>query len=73
MNPLGIALAFMAFGLVSGLGVFIVGNTVPSLMRSTGISSMGAGTARFTYASLLLLGLAMILAGAFATYKVIYG
>ncbi len=73
MNPMGIALAFLAFGLVSGLGVFIVGNTAPALVRSTGVSRMRAGAARFTYAGLLLLGLAMILAGAYATYKVIYG
>ena len=73
MNPMGIALAFLAFGLVSGLGVFIVGNTAPALVRSTGASRTREGMALFMYASLLLLGLAMILAGGYATYKVIYG
>lgn len=82
MNPLGIALAFLAFGLVSGLGVFMVVNTVPAIagdVRTT--NGMGKindslwqqGGAMVIHASLFLLGIAFILAGAYATYVVIYG
>ncbi|MDP2935216.1 MAG: hypothetical protein Q8O86_01860 [Dehalococcoidia bacterium] len=80
MNPLGIAMAFLAFGLVSGLGVFIVVNTLPAYSREltaeVGLVStahLRRSLAMFVHTLVLVVGVMLIIAGAYATYRVVYG
>ena len=73
MHPLGFVFAFAAFGLVGGLGLFIAGNTASGLFRLLRRSQQRQSPIMFVYSSLLLAGLAMIVAGGYATYRVIYG
>ena len=81
MSLLGIALAFMAFGLVAGLGVFTVTSSVPAVIHgfspNPGLSHYGGSWVRWslamvTHLGLLLIGIMLMLAGALATYRVIY-
>ncbi len=72
MHPLGIVFAFLAFGLVSGLGVFIAGNSAPGLWRSLRSTQL-QGPIMVLHSSLMVFGLSLVLAGVYATYRVIYG
>lgn len=80
MNPLGIAVAFFAFGLVSGLGVFIVVNTLPAYSRELAAEVGLVSTAHlrrrlaiFVHTVVLLVGVILTVAGGYATYRVIFG
>lgn len=80
MHPMGIVLAFVAFGLVSGLGVFIVTSTLSALARTlrpnVGLIPTGSlrqSLAMLFYTGLHLLGIALTAAGGYAAYRVIYG
>ncbi|MBI4319159.1 MAG: hypothetical protein HY675_11770 [Chloroflexi bacterium] len=82
MNPIGIALAFVLFWAMIGLGLFLTFSGVVGLVRredTVGIV-VRSGTAQGTRqvaelivnAVLLVVGLALAYAGAYATYTVIY-
>ncbi|TAK28888.1 MAG: hypothetical protein EPO21_21775 [Chloroflexota bacterium] len=79
MNPIGIAIAFVMFWGVIGLGLFLMATGVVGLAKKGGIIGYAAHaeTARMTtstvlYMVALLAGLAMTYVGAYATYAVIY-
>jgi hypothetical protein len=82
MNPLGIAIAFLLFGLVVGAGVFLVVNNLNGLysqralhlsaahtLESYSLRDMVALIGRFL---LVLLGVAMIYQGALWVYIVVF-
>lgn len=73
MHPLGLVMAFAAFGLVAGLGLFIAGNAAHGLWRSLRSGQLGRSAIMLTHSSLVLFGLVLVLAGGLATYRVIYG
>ncbi len=82
MNPLGLFLAFLILGLAIGLGLFFCANSTATFLREArrstrvGLATHGGlhGTlVMFTHTVFLLLGMALIAAGAYATYAVIYG
>jgi len=82
MNPLAIAAAFITFWLIIGLGLFLSLNSLAFLWRSRGgVAIKGnphwAGPMRWALAQglallLILIGLALISTGGYATYTVIY-
>ena len=79
MNPIGIAIAFVMFWGVIGLGLFLTATGIVGLAKKGGIIGYAAQAenARLTastamYMIVLLAGLAMVYAGGYATYAVIY-
>lgn len=81
MHPLSIALGFMFFWLVTGLGLFLFSNNLVGLWRrvrinqETGIIAVGIRKQALLLGFnlvLVLAGLAMMLYGGYATYMVIY-
>jgi len=81
MNPLSIALAFIVFWLVIGLGLFLFFNTLAALLKHAraGVELGLLAPARVRHSlalvldtGLLLLGMAMVAAGGYATYVVVY-
>ncbi|GEM_PF-6725504 len=81
MHPLSIALAFMFFWLVTGLGLFLFSNNLVGLWRrlkATQVTALIAtGYRKQTWllglnVLLAMAGLVMMLYGGYATYLVIY-
>lgn len=81
MHPLSIALVFMFFWLVTGLGLFLFSNNLIGLVRRLkltqvkGLIAMGYHRQAWLLGLNVLLalaGLVMMLYGGYATYVVIY-
>ena len=81
MNPLGMALTFVALWLIIGLGAFLFFNTLSAFFKHMRVgvvlgllpaAKLRSNLAIFLDLTLLLLGMAMMLAGLYATYVVIY-
>ncbi len=82
MNPIGIAMAFLLFWAMIGLGLFLVANSVIKLSRGTAslglmAQAMTRGTAQVkveAVVSMLMLvaGCALTWVGATSLYMVIY-
>lgn len=81
MHPLSVALAFMFFWLVTGLGLFLFSNNLVGLFKRVRVNQE-AGFVAMGYRKqgwllglnlvLVLAGLAMMFYGGYATYMVIY-
>ena len=80
MNPVGIAIAFVLFWALIGMGLFLTTTGIVGLAKKgTGIGyaaraevATKQATGLMIYMIVLLAGLAMTYAGAYATYAVIY-
>lgn len=81
MNPLGIALVFVVFWLVIGLGLFLFFYNLASLRRHScsavlarvvAVEPLRHNIETAVSVALLLIGVGMVYAGAYATYIVIY-
>ena len=81
MNPLGIALAFVVFWLIIGLGAFLFFNTLSAFFKNmrAGVVlgllptvKLRSSLAILLDLTLLFLGMAVMLAGLYANYVVIY-
>lgn len=82
MNPLGILIAFMLFGMVIGVGAFLAVNSLGALyqrraLHISAVHSAGAYSLKdlaglMTRMVLLLLGVAMVYQGALWIYIVVF-
>ncbi len=82
MNPLGILIAFLLFGLVIGVGAFLVISSLGALyqrraLHVSAIHMAGSYSLRdlagvMTRMALLLLGVAMVYQGALWIYIVVF-
>lgn len=78
MNPLGIGLAFIVFWAAIGLGLFLTFSGLIGLgnvRRTYGITAEHSATqltVALTQALVLVAGLALLVAGAYANYVVLY-
>jgi hypothetical protein len=78
MNPLGIGLAFTLFWAAIGLGLFLTFNGFIGLgkaRRVYGITAEHSAThvvSSLSYAIMLVIGLVLVVAGAYANYVVLY-
>ncbi len=82
MNPLGLALAFVLFWAMIGLGLFLIfagavgiarrEDTVGLLARSVAVQGSRQAVELVVNGVLLAVGVALAYGGAYATYMVIY-
>ena len=82
MNPLGVLMAFMLFGVVIGMGAFLVVNSLGALYRRRALHISAVHTAdsyslrdlagMMTRTAQLLIGIAIIYQGALWIYIVVF-